>query len=42
MRERAEIEVVVPTGIELESIKKPDDAEEFEVIDISKLKKAQG
>ena len=41
-RERAEIEVVVPTGIELESTKNRDDAKEFEVIDISKLKKAQG
>jgi hypothetical protein len=33
---------VVPTGIELESTKTDDDAEEFDVIDISKLKKAEG
>jgi hypothetical protein len=30
---------VVPTGIELESVKSIDEAEEFDVIDISKLKK---
>jgi hypothetical protein len=33
---------VVPTESNLNQTKNPDDAKEFEVIDISKLKKAQG
>jgi hypothetical protein len=35
-------ELASPTGFELESIKNGDEAEEADVIDISKLKKLEG
>ena len=35
-------ELASPTGFELQPTKNDDDAEQFEVIDISKLKKGEG
>jgi len=34
--------MVSPTGFELQTIKNVDDAEEIEVVDVSRLKKAEG